>query len=58
MISHSPGDGRGRMNGIAFTTATHFCANEARNFFKNRLAHDSGLVSMLGYVEPILRFFT
>lgn len=49
---------RGRINGIEFTTATHFCANDARNFFRSRLVLDSGFASMLGYVDPILRFFT
>lgn len=58
MILESPVDDRGRINGIEFTTAAHFRANDARNFFKIRLALDSGFVSILGYVDPILRFLT
>lgn len=48
--------GLGRTNGIEFIKPAHFWTKDSRIFKNAFLNFESGLVFILGYVDPILRF--
>lgn len=49
--------GLGCMNGMALKAPIYLQNKYAPIFFNTFFAFESGFVSMLGYVEPIRRFF-
>lgn len=49
--------GFGRTNGIEFMKLAHFRIKDCWTFLNAFLNFESGLVLILGYVEPIRRFF-